>query len=223
MEKTTTEGSQRLIPGVVAGVIGLLYVLQDDVHPPQDVDGRVRVPGAPRDTGHAKILQDLGHIPYQGRQLAGLDDTVHLGIPKKPTKLDELHRLVLIIPGIEPPCLSLLQRLRGQFQVPLLFVELLLPLPQHLVEVEDLVTMVGVGLYLVKVLPLSSLSLGLLRVKHGADLGEGFLGDPSFLFPRGEGFLHPCKLLLLREEQLLHLLNYHRHRHYSSRVRRRRK
>jgi hypothetical protein len=79
--------------------------------------------------------------------------------------------------------------------------------------------MVGVGLYLVKVLPPSSLSLGPLRVKGGADLGEGFLRDPRFPFPRGESFLPPRKLLLSREEQLLHLLNGCRHRHRHGRAR----
>jgi hypothetical protein len=37
-----------------------------------------------------------------------------------------------------------------------------------------LLTAVGVGLYLVKVLLLSSPGLGPLHVKSGADLGEGF-------------------------------------------------
>jgi hypothetical protein len=57
-----------------------------------------------------------------------------------------------------------------------------------------------VGLHLVKVLLPSSLGLGLLRVKGGTDLGEGFLGDPLFLFPRGMGFLPSGKLLLSCKE-----------------------
>jgi hypothetical protein len=81
--------------------------------------------------------------------------------------------------------------------------------------------MVGVGLYLVKVLPPSSLSLGPLRVKGGADLGEGFLRDPHFPFPRGESFLPPRKLLLSREEQLLHFLDGHHRRRYRGMARRR--
>jgi hypothetical protein len=80
---------------------------------------------------------------------------------------------------------------------------------------------IGVGLYLVKVLLPSSLGLGPLRVKGGADLGEGFLRDPRFLFPRGNGFLPPRKLLLSREEQLLHLLNHRHHMRRRGRARRR--
>jgi hypothetical protein len=128
----------------------------------------------------------------------------------------------MIITGIEPPSLSLHQGRHTQLQVPLFSVELLLPLPQHPVEVEDLVTMVGVGLYLVKVLLLSSLGLGPLHVKGDADLGEGFLGDPRFLFPHGKGFLPLLKLLLSREEHLRHLLNYHHRRRRHGRLRRRR-
>jgi hypothetical protein len=54
------------------------------------------------DRGHTKILQDHGHVPHQGCQLAGLDDTVRLGVLKKPVKLNDLHQLITIIPGIEP-------------------------------------------------------------------------------------------------------------------------
>jgi hypothetical protein len=68
-----------------------------------------------------------------------------------------------------------------------------------------------VGLYLVKVLLPSSLSLGPLHVKGDADLDEGFLIGPRFLFPHDEGFLPSRKLILSREEQLLYLLNSHRH------------
>jgi hypothetical protein len=32
----TAEVSQHLIPGAMAGVIGLLHMLQDDIHHPQD-------------------------------------------------------------------------------------------------------------------------------------------------------------------------------------------
>jgi hypothetical protein len=85
-----------------------------------------------------------------------------------------------------------------------------------------MVTMVDVGLYLVQVLLPSSLGLGLLRVKGGADLGEGFLKDPCFLFPRGKGFLPPCKLLLSHEERLLHFLNGGQSRSRHGRARRRR-
>jgi hypothetical protein len=80
-------------------------------------------------------------------------------------------------------------------------------------------TAVGVGLYLVEALLSSCLVLGPLRIKGGADLGEGFLRDPRLLFPCGEGFLPLRKLLLSHEEQLQHLLN----RHHRGRARRRRR
>jgi hypothetical protein len=37
------------------------------------------------------ILQDLGHIPHQGSEPAGLNDAVCLKVLKKPPKLNELH------------------------------------------------------------------------------------------------------------------------------------
>jgi hypothetical protein len=83
--------------------------------------------------------------------------------------------------------------------------------------------MVGVDLYLVEVLLPSSLGLGPLRVKGGADLGEGFLRDPRLLFPCDKGFLPPCKLLPSHEERLLHLLNHRHRRHCHGRARRRRR
>jgi hypothetical protein len=67
--------------------------------------------------------------------------------------------------------------------------------------------MVSVGLYLPKVLLPSSLRLSPLRIKSGVDLGEGFLP--------------PRKLLLSREEQLLHFLDGHYRRHYRGMARRR--
>jgi hypothetical protein len=70
--------------------------------PPQDGVDRARVLGDPRDNGHIKTLQDLGHIPHQGCQPSSLDDEVHLGIPKKHAKLNELHQLIAIILGTEP-------------------------------------------------------------------------------------------------------------------------
>jgi hypothetical protein len=109
MEMTMAEGSQRLFPDSMAGVIGLLHVLKDDVNRP----GRRRpctVPGDLEDRGHTKILQDLGHFTHKGCQPGGLDNVVHLGVSNKPMKLDELYQLIMIIPGIKPPCLSLHQR-----------------------------------------------------------------------------------------------------------------
>jgi hypothetical protein len=61
----------------------------------------------------------------------------------------------------------------------------------------------GVSLYLIEVLFSSSISLGLLRIEVGADLGKGFLENPRLLFPRGEGFLPSRELLLSHEEQFL--------------------
>jgi hypothetical protein len=77
-------------------------------------------------------------------------------------------------------------------------------------------------MYLVEVHLPSSLGLSMLRVKGGADLGEDFLRDPLLLLTYGEGLLPPHKLLLSREEQLLHLLNCRRRRHHRGRARRRR-
>jgi hypothetical protein len=61
----------------------------------------------------------------------------------------------------------------------------------------------GVSLYLIEVLFSSSISLGLLCIEVGADLGKGFLENPRLLFPRGEGFLPSRELLLSHEEQFL--------------------
>jgi hypothetical protein len=110
MEIMAVQCSYRLILGVVARVIGLLHMLQDDVHHPQDIIECAWVLRDPGDRGHTKILQDLGHIPHLGCQLAELDDAVNLGVSKNPSKLDKLHLLVVIILGVEPPGLSLHQR-----------------------------------------------------------------------------------------------------------------
>jgi hypothetical protein len=56
MVMTTVMGSQCLIPGAVAGVIGPLHLLQDHVHCPQDVTSRSWILGDPRDRGHTQIL-----------------------------------------------------------------------------------------------------------------------------------------------------------------------
>jgi hypothetical protein len=52
---TTMKGQQCLIPGVVAGVVGLLQVLQDDVHRLQDISGCAKILRDPQDRGHAKV------------------------------------------------------------------------------------------------------------------------------------------------------------------------
>jgi hypothetical protein len=58
-------------------------------------------------------------------------------------------------------------------------------------------------MYLVKVPLLSSLGLGLLCVKGGANIGKGFLENPCLRFPRSEGLLPLCELLFLVTEQFL--------------------
>jgi hypothetical protein len=60
------------------------------------------------------ILQDLGHIPHQGSEPAGLNDAVCLKVLKKPPKLIELHQLIVIIPGVKPPGACLRQCRRAQ-------------------------------------------------------------------------------------------------------------
>jgi hypothetical protein len=69
------------------GAVGLLCVLQDHVHRFQDVTSHMQILGDSRDRRHTQILQNLGHLPHQGSQLAGLGDAVHLNIMKKPLKL----------------------------------------------------------------------------------------------------------------------------------------
>jgi hypothetical protein len=103
----TMMGPKCLIPEPMARVVGLFHTLQDDLHHPEDFIGRAPIPGDPGDRGHTNILKDLGHVPHQGLQPAGLDDMVYLGVPKKPSNLNELHQLIAIILSIEPPGLYL--------------------------------------------------------------------------------------------------------------------
>jgi hypothetical protein len=49
-------GSQRLIPGTAAGIIGLLHMLQNHIHQPQDIAGRAHIPRDHWDRGHTHIL-----------------------------------------------------------------------------------------------------------------------------------------------------------------------
>jgi hypothetical protein len=63
---TTTMGQHRLFLGLLARVVGFIQELQDDVHLLQDVVGHARIPGDLWDRAHAKVLQDLGHVPQQG-------------------------------------------------------------------------------------------------------------------------------------------------------------
>jgi hypothetical protein len=111
----TTTSELCLIPGVMARGVGLLQVLKDDVHRLQDVAGHVWVLGDVRDRGHAKVHQNLGHIPHQGHQPPDLDDVVRHGILKKPSELNELHQLITVVSGVESLGLRLCQRYLVQF------------------------------------------------------------------------------------------------------------
>jgi hypothetical protein len=82
---------QCLIPRAVAGGVGLLQVLKDDIHHLKDATSRAWVSGDLRDRGHAKVHQNHGHVPHQGHQLPSLNDAVHVGVMKKPLELNELH------------------------------------------------------------------------------------------------------------------------------------
>jgi hypothetical protein len=62
-----------------------------------------------------------------------------------------------------------------QVQVPLPPIELDLLLPKHHIEAKGVLGASSVSYHLVEVLLPSSLSLGLLGIKVGIDLGEGFL------------------------------------------------
>jgi hypothetical protein len=87
----TTTNEQRHIPGAMARGVGFLQALQDDVHLLWDVIGCVRLSGDFRDWGQAKVHQNLGHVPHQGRWPLNLEDAFHLGVLKKPPELNELH------------------------------------------------------------------------------------------------------------------------------------
>jgi hypothetical protein len=214
---------QCLIPRAVAGVIDLLHVLQDDVHRSQDVASDVRILGNPRDRRRTKILQDLGHGPHPGRQSAGLDKAVRLGILMKPLELDQLHQLITIVPRIEPLGLHIHQRHHTQPLVYISLIELNLLRPQNLVMTERLLSVGGVSLYLFKVLLPSSLDLGPLCVKGGTNLSKGFLGNPRLHFPSGMGILPSHELLFPCKEQFLQLLNHCSHRGRARRWRRRKR
>jgi hypothetical protein len=111
---------RHLILGVVAGGVGLLQALQDDVHRLHDVASRAQIPGDPRDRRHDKVPYNFGHVPHQGRQAPGLNDTVYLSVLKEPLELNEQHQLVTVV---------LHQCHLMQVQVPLCPIELDLLLP----------------------------------------------------------------------------------------------
>jgi hypothetical protein len=81
-------------------------------------------------------------------------------------------------------------------------IKLNLLLLQYLVEAKDVLTASSESLYLVRVLLPSNLDLGLVCIKGGADLDDGFLRDPCLLHPRSEGFLPPREFPLPHMEPL---------------------
>jgi hypothetical protein len=75
---------------------------------------------------------------------------VRLNVSKKLSKLDEFHQLVMVVSRVEPLGLCLCQCHHAQLHVSLPLIELNPLLPQHLVEVEDELAVVGVSLYLLR-------------------------------------------------------------------------
>jgi hypothetical protein len=128
----------------------------------------------PWDGRHAKIHQNLGHVPHQNRQSSGLGDAVHLDVLKRPSELDELHHLLTVVLGVESPGLCLRQHRLMQAKVLLPPIEQDLLLPQHLIKVEGVLGAGSVSLNLVEVLFSSSLGLGSFGVEVVTNLGEGF-------------------------------------------------
>jgi hypothetical protein len=191
----------------VARGVGLPQAFQNGARCLQDVVSPTQVPEYPRDGRHAKVHQDLGDVPHQDRQSPGLGDVLHHALHKAPLKVDELHQLLMVVQGIETLGLRLHQHRVAQVQVPLSSIELDLLLPQHLVKAEGGLGVGGVHIHLVEVLFLSSLDLGSLGVKVGANLHQGFLRKFGFLLPCGEGLLPPCQLLLPRQKLLLQLFS----------------
>jgi hypothetical protein len=81
MTKTTvTIGEWRLILGAMAGSLGLLHALRDDVHCLHVLSSGNRIPGDHWDGRHAKIHQYYGNVPHQDRQPPGLGEPIHLGV-----------------------------------------------------------------------------------------------------------------------------------------------
>jgi hypothetical protein len=58
-------------------------------------------PRDPRDGRHAKIHQNLGDVPCHSRQPPDLDDMFCLSLLEEFLELDKLHKLFMIVPGIE--------------------------------------------------------------------------------------------------------------------------
>jgi hypothetical protein len=159
----------------MAGGVGLLQVLQDDIHRIQDIASHAWILENPQDEGHAKIHQNLGHVPHQDHQPPGLGDAVHLGALKEPPELNELHQLLTVVLRVESLGLHLHQHCLAHVQVPLFPIELDFLLPQHLIEAKEVIGVGSMGHHLVEVLLLSGLGLGPLSIEVGTDLGESFL------------------------------------------------
>jgi hypothetical protein len=97
----TAMSEQHLIIGAMVEGVGLLQALQDDIHHLLHVAGCPCIPRDLQDRGHAKVHQNLGHIPHQGRQLPALDDMVCLDVLMKPPELNKLHQLIVVDPRVE--------------------------------------------------------------------------------------------------------------------------
>jgi hypothetical protein len=83
---------------------------------------------------------------------------------------------------------------RAQLQVPLPLIKSGPLLPQHLVEIGNLLAVSSVLRYLLTVLLPGSLGLGPLLNKRSTVLGKGLLGDPRLLLPLGEDLFPLGKL-----------------------------
>jgi hypothetical protein len=144
------------------------------------------------DGRHAKIHQDLGGTPHQNCQSPSLDDTLHLSLLQAPVKLDELHQLLMVVPGVETPGVCLHQFRLTQVKVPLSPIELDLLLAQHLVKAEGVLGAGGVHFYLVDVLLSSRLGFCPFDVKVGANLDLGLLRNLSHMVLRPNQMIIVC-------------------------------
>jgi hypothetical protein len=191
--KEVARGNERhLVPRIVARGIGLSQAFQDGAHCLQNIVGHMRIPGDPWDGRHAKVHQDLGGTPHQNCQSPSLGDTLHLSFLQAPVKLDELHQLLTIVPGVETPRLRLHQFRLMQVKVSLSPIELDLLVPQHLVKAEGVLGAGGVHFYLVDVLLSSRLGFCSFGVKVGADLDLGLLRNLSHLVLRPNQMIIVC-------------------------------
>jgi hypothetical protein len=86
-------------PGTMAIGVGLLQALQDDIHHLQDVIGYASIPGDPRDGGMPRSTRTLD-----------MSLTRITSILKEPPELDDLHQLLMVVPGVESLSLCLHKR-----------------------------------------------------------------------------------------------------------------